>query len=183
MLTGLLNRKSFYERVNEIYASLRREELSQTGAQSIFYTLAVIDIDNFKQINDSFGHIIGDETLILLAKLLQDNFRANDLLFRFGGEEFVVILGGSSEEGLITALQRLQENIRNFTFPQIKTLTVSIGYVCINHYKTINTLFAQADRALYYVKQNGRNSINGYDELLHSGKIMPIKVSGDIELF
>ena len=91
----------------------------------------------------------------------------------------------SMRDGLKTVcfLGKSKGDAINSAINKIKILTVSIGYVYINHYKTINTLFAQADRALYYVKQNGRNSINGYDELLHSGKIMPIKASDDIELF
>lgn len=191
-LTGLLNRKTFEDNFQRISEELEPKPLvtdpndrrTTPPAGLDGYWMAVIDIDNFKRINDTFGHVYGDEVLILLARLMKACFRTNDLLYRFGGEEFVVIAQCPSLEGAHTVFERLRKTIENFDFPQIGRVTVSIGVVQLKQGTLATALFDQADQALYHVKENGKNQVKFYQELVDRGLIKPVKtLSGDVELF
>lgn len=191
-LTGLLNRKTFEENFQRISEELppdlsesepdERRAAPPNGLNG--YWMAVIDIDDFKRINDTFGHVYGDEVLILLARLMKACFRTNDLLYRFGGEEFVVIAQCPNLEGAHFAFERLRKTIENYDFPQIERVTVSIGVVQLQTGILATPLFDQADQALYHVKENGKNQVEFYQELVNRGLIKPVKtLSGAIELF
>jgi diguanylate cyclase (GGDEF)-like protein len=91
--------------------------------------LAIIDIDNFKSVNDNFGHLYGDEILIQLAQIIRSSFRDEDLKFRFGGEEFVILLKASSIEACKHTLERFRQNVASQDFPTVGQVTVSIGSV------------------------------------------------------
>ena len=174
-LTELLNRKTFdgafidatlHETKNlELTQPDRR--LSQAGG----YWLAVLDIDHFKRVNDSFGHLIGDEVLVLLARLMRSSFRYNDQLYRFGGEEFVVLMRCTRAGDAHNALERFRKRVEDHDFPQVGTITVSIGYAPLLPDDTPGAGFDRADKAVYYAKAHGRNQVCSYPELVARGEL------------
>src|SRR3546814_19890916 len=83
------------------------------------YWLAVADIDHFKRINDTLGHLYGDEVLLLLAQVMKRSFRHDDLLFRFGGEEFVIVISAPDRGSANIAFDKFRRNVETFTFPQV----------------------------------------------------------------
>lgn len=191
-LTGLPNRKTFEDSVNKILslARPRRDfesevpDLRPIDPDPATYWLGVIDIDRFKGINDTFGHLYGDEVLLLVSQIMQRHFRAEDLIFRYGGEEFVAIISGTGRAAAKTAFDRLRTSISGHHFPQVGQVTISVGVVQITHGTLTPTLLDMADRALYYAKQNGRDRVCLYEDLVESGGIEPRAVaSGSVELF
>jgi len=188
-LTELLNRKTFdgaflkatatQIETQELSADDRRH--SQAGGS---YWLAMLDIDHFKRVNDNFGHLIGDEVLLLLARLMRSTFRFHDQLYRFGGEEFVVLMhctqGGQAE----VAFERLRSNTEQHKFPQVEHITISVGFTEIRHGDSPSAAFERADKAVYYAKEHGRNQVCNYETLVAQGKLAAeIANVGDIELF
>ncbi len=182
-LTGLLNRKTFEARLGKILSDAQfygQREGEDTRRTSF---LAILDIDHFKRINDEFGHLVGDEVLLLFASLMTKLFRADDLLFRFGGEEFVCVIRDVNLEVAEKALHRFRQAVENHLFPQAGQVTVSIGYTQIGPNDLSTTLIDRADEALYYAKRNGRNQICSYETLIREGKLESREIAGDIELF
>jgi diguanylate cyclase (GGDEF)-like protein len=174
-LTELLNRKTFdgafiaatlHETKNLELAQPDRR-LTHAGG----YWLAVLDIDHFKRVNDSFGHLIGDEVLVLLARLMRSSFRFNDQLYRFGGEEFVVLMRCSNATDAHGALERFRKCVEDRDFPQVGTITVSIGYAPLLSDDTPGAGFDRADKAVYYAKAHGRNQVCSYPELVARGEL------------
>lgn len=156
-LTGLLNRQTF--------ASLFEMAAERTAAACGRMSLAVLDIDHFKKVNDSFGHLFGDEVLIHFARLMERTFRYTDDLFRFGGEEFVVLLAEADEQAAYTALERFRQAVEGYEFPGVGRVTVSIGYVPCDPGVLPTTLVDHADQALYHAKDNGRNRLVNYTDI------------------
>jgi diguanylate cyclase (GGDEF)-like protein len=141
-------------------------------------------VDHFKRVNDQFGHLYGDEVLLLLARIMRQSFRQQDKLFRFGGEEFVVVLRAATEAEVHRALERFRRAVEDYNFPQIGRVTASIGYTMIKPEDTIPEIVGRADDALYVAKENGRNQLANYETLLAEGMIsVREQPSGDIELF
>lgn len=182
-LTGLYNRRAFNEKILQL---LEHDENRQRRAINFSPTVYVmLDIDHFKTINDSMGHLFGDEVLLLLAQLMTDSFRENDLLFRYGGEEFAMVLMDITAEQAQISLERFREKIATHAFPNIDQLTVSIGYTQFDQNLSMDELISQADNALYYCKTTTRNSVNNYQALVEKGLIPVIKAprSPSIEIF
>ncbi len=144
----------------------------------------MIDIDDFKKVNDGFGHVYGDEVLILLARLLQQSFRDNDLVYRFGGEEFVVLAEVAGADRAAAAFERLKHAVAACTLPRVGRVTTSIGVTQLRPYKTASVVLDEADQALYYAKANGKNQVCLFDRLVAEGAIQtPTIRTGEIELF
>ena len=183
-LTGLLNRKSFAEKMMTVLAAQRsnQDRISDTGNQAK-HCLAMLDIDHFKKVNDKFGHLHGDEVLLLFARLMTQTFRGDDQLYRYGGEEFVVFLKNADLTTGLSILERFRAKLEVLNIPQVGKVTVSIGAVEVNKQDLPTTVVEQADKALYYAKDNGRNQVCAYEKLLEAGKLNNILTSGDIELF
>jgi len=175
-LTGLENRQGLSDRLTRELKGVRR-----SGDR--LPSICMLDIDLFKRVNDDFGHLYGDEVLLLFAGLMKENFRENDFLYRYGGEEFIVVLHSSSLEESVIALQRFRSAVADFNFPQVGHITVSIGFVDINMGDLPSSIIDKADKALYYSKQNGRNQVNSYHDLIQKGLIKDEKVVIDSELF
>jgi diguanylate cyclase (GGDEF)-like protein len=183
-LTGLLNRKTFDEKFSRMLATptAPSEEEAQEDAEShderrlepriTEQWLAVVDIDHFKRVNDSFGHLYGDEVLILIANLLRSSFRAHDRIFRFGGEEFVILLRSTTLDNALRIFERFRTNVEQYEFPQVGKVTVSLGFASIKSHETPVVILGHADQALYYAKTHGRNQVCHYDELVQSGKLV-----------
>lgn len=150
-LTGLLNRQTFGTLFD--LAAERHVDSHQALA------LAMLDIDHFKRVNDSFGHLYGDEVLIHFARLMERSFRYTDDLFRFGGEEFVVLLSDVDAATAAAALDRFRHVVEGYEFPGVGRVTVSIGFVTGDDHVLPTTLVDRADQALYFAKQHGRNQV------------------------
>lgn len=193
-LTGLLNRRTFENNMERIIANERAEVTiveqpsnSHPARRSINpehpHWLAVMDIDHFKRINDQFGHLYGDEVLILLSRKMKRIFRQSDKLFRFGGEEFIVVLERTTLDCAKKVLERFRHGIENFHFPQVGKVTISIGFVRLDKADVPSTIVGRADQALYYAKEHGRNQVCFYEELVSEGKLAGEHFSDDLELF
>ncbi len=170
-LTGLYNRRAFNEKIPQL---LSRDENLQRRAITFSPTVFVmLDIDHFKAINDSMGHLLGDEVLLLLAQEMTASFRENDLLFRYGGEEFALVLMDITPEQAQQSLERFRQRIEQFDFPDVERVTVSIGYTMFDTSLTMDGLIAEADDALYYGKSTGRNVVHSYHDLVERG-LMPL---------
>lgn len=178
-LTGLMNRSAFERLLN--HAANNTEKLS-TSDQATYFVLA--DIDFFKKINDTFGHLYGDEVLILLARIMSDSFRSIDWVFRYGGEEFALVLHDVSYADAFQALERFRLKIESSAFPQVERVTVSIGFSQMVNYEPVSSLIDRADNALYFAKNNGRNQVQSYENLIEQGLLVKTQQqSGNIELF
>jgi diguanylate cyclase (GGDEF)-like protein len=189
-LTGLLNRQTFdaaFLKASMPPAADGRLDLSgDRRAQPVTgYWLGVIDIDHFKRVNDGYGHLIGDEVLVLVARIMRQSFRHYDRLYRFGGEEFVVLLRGGAEEDAKRAFDRFRENVALYPFPQIHQVTVSIGFTEVQHKDTPSMAFARADQGVYRAKRHGRNLVLSFEELVRDGQLNSEDSThiGDVELF
>jgi diguanylate cyclase (GGDEF)-like protein len=181
-LTGLHNRTTFHEQVLRIIASRRSAEDRSAHAHG-GYCLAIIDIDHFKRINDKFGHLYGDEVLLLFARAMVDAFRGGDSLFRIGGEEFVIVLGDIDLGRALLVFDRFRQSIENYPFPQVGKITISLGVCIISGEDSPGAAIDRADQALYYAKNNGRNQVCVYENLVAEGKLTPSKRESDAELF
>lgn len=194
-LTSLLNRRTFDHNLEKILTEWHRShDHPQSETESTpnrrqqkekSNWLAVIDIDLFKRINDQYGHLYGDEVLLLLANIMRESFRGYDKLFRFGGEEFVAILRATDQAGAEKALERFRDAVASHKFPKLESITVSIGYVEIANQSIPAEVLGQADDALYYAKEHGRNQLRQYEALVASGKLASVKtiIKDEMELF
>jgi diguanylate cyclase (GGDEF)-like protein len=145
--------------------------------------MGVIDIDHFKRVNDTYGHLIGDEVLLLLARLMRASFRFDDRLYRFGGEEFVVLMRCTDAPSAALAFERLRSNVERHLFPQVGRITVSIGFTELKRGDTPSGAFERADKAVYFAKGQGRNQVRHHAELVASGHLEDDTKVGDVELF
>jgi len=157
-LTGLLNRRGFFEAAGAVMASNR------VSSQPV--SVLAFDLDHFKSINDSFGHNMGDAMLELFANVARKSMRSGDVIGRLGGEEFVAILSGTLADAAIAA-ERVRSAFAAATLapdgPQTPA-TVSVGAACGSPHAAIEMLIARADAALYCAKANGRNRVEKADE-------------------
>lgn len=157
-LTTLLNRRSFFRRCNEIFD--RRSHADQPVSVALF------DLDHFKQINDRHGHDAGDATLVEVAKTIRRAVREGDIVARFGGEEIVVVLPGCNLQRACDILERCRSAISELVISNASRkgvfhVTTSIGVTCAPNYfhESIEELIRHADEALYRAKDTGRNRI------------------------
>ena len=184
-LTGLHNRQSFDERIKHLVLNAGHDERrARPSVAALHNSLALLDIDHFKMVNDRYGHLYGDEVLVQFARLMSRSFRHQDMMFRYGGEEFALVLVGMTSEAAVPALEFFRQKLEAYEFPQIGCKTVSIGVADISPGESVDTIINRADKALYHVKQNGRNQVRCYETLVAEGKLAPVTVAtGDIELF
>jgi diguanylate cyclase (GGDEF)-like protein len=188
-LTGLLNRKTFdgaflkaaveMNTPDELGPADRRSAHSEDG-----YWLAVMDIDHFKRVNDNFGHLIGDEVLLLMARLMRASFRFYDQLYRFGGEEFVILMRCATPGDAAGAVERFRLRVQEHLFPQVDHITVSVGYTALRDNDTPGSAFDRADKAVYYAKAHGRNQVVSYQSLVDSGELVEeVKANQEVDFF
>ncbi len=176
VLTHLPNRQTLEITLNDIIVFYRGLQHKKQEIKDSW--LAILDIDHFKRINDQYGHLYGDEVLLHFARLMERGFRHTDFLFRYGGEEFIVIINNSDLVGVKTTLERFRKDVEEYDFPS-GSVTVSIGFTQIDPLAPPSLLLEYADKALYQAKNNGRNQLVFFDEL----KTVPTTDNGDIELF
>jgi diguanylate cyclase (GGDEF)-like protein len=157
VLTGLLNRRAFEE--------ILRRELSRCGRSGGALGIMLIDLDYFKQVNDSLGHFAGDDVLRQIALVLHDGTRPSDVLARYGGEEFVILLRNAGFEESHAAAERIRVQIAALGgLPGNVTLTASIGVAVSLPQETATEFLLRADQALYRSKRKGRNLVSVYRE-------------------
>ncbi|RPH46061.1 MAG: sensor domain-containing diguanylate cyclase [Burkholderiales bacterium] len=189
-LTSLRNRRTF----DADFSRMLREQAvvdapadvdeSRTPApQDAPHWLAVVDVDRFKRINDEYGHLYGDEVLLLLAQMMRAQFRPIDRLYRFGGEEFVVVLSRTAIDVARSPLERLRASVEARTFSRVGRVTVSIGYTRIGPLDDTAGAFGRADAALYHAKETGRNQVLGWEALVAAGHLAPKSNDAELELF
>ena len=182
-LTGLYNRKKLEQKLGEILAA-RHSGFHREGDAGKGDYLAVFDIDHFKRVNDTYGHLIGDEVLLTFAGLVRKALRDHDWVFRYGGEEFVALVRSVSSETVAKILERIRTRVESHVFPQVGQVTVSIGFAPIADQPLPPHIFEEADKALYYAKEHGRNQVCDYRALVERGEIEPeARISGSVELF
>ena len=154
-LTGVKNRGAFNDTI--------KREIDVARLNNSSLSMIVLDIDYFKKINDTFGHSVGDCILKKLANCTSQSIRGTDLLFRYGGEEFVVLLPNTDDKGAFRLAQRIRRKIEksdcDYDGRTIR-LTVSAGVACLGEKDNAHDLFVKADTALYAAKADGRNIVN-----------------------
>ena len=183
LLTGLPNRQTFEKHFYELLDS-RDNNNQPLLTASTNHWLAIVDIDFFKSVNDSYGHMIGDEVLIMLARTLRESFIFTDHIFRYGGEEFLILLQPCGNATVEKTFNKLRESISEKTFSRVGRITVSIGYTKLDALDTPDLAVDRADEAVSYSKQHGRNLVSSYEQLVDNQEIMAKDFSGgDIELF
>ncbi len=158
-LTGLYNRRAFNQRMKMLLNEHNHAPRENQFNPSFF---VMMDIDNFKIINDEFGHLYGDEVLAIVARIMSDSFREYDLLFRYGGEEFIAVLMNLDDNRCHKALERFRQNVEDQVFPKLNPVTISIGYTEFDTSLTVDEMIDQADKALYLCKHQGRNQVNRF---------------------
>jgi len=156
-LTGLLNRRYLEERL--------AEEIKRSNRAGFSMSFMMIDVDDFKSYNDSFGHAEGDKALKLVAHCLKDTLRGADVAARYGGEEFSILLPQTTTEKAATTAERIREKVASTEFPN-RQVTISVGVAsCPNSICTAQEIIKWADDALYEAKRRGRNNVQIYEKL------------------
>lgn len=157
-LTGLYNRRHFEYNLEREFLRIKRYPAD--------LSLAMVDIDHFKQVNDTYGHQFGDYVLREISNIIYQSFRKTDMIYRYGGEELAIILPETPLEGAVIPLERLRQKISEHKFSynnQETNITISVGAsVSLTEMKTQSELVACADKALYKAKQTGRNKVVAY---------------------
>jgi diguanylate cyclase (GGDEF)-like protein len=150
-LTGVHNRMA-------LSSSLRRE-VDLARRQELPLSILVIDIDHFKNFNDTHGHAFGDDVLVAVSQTIANTIRRSDLLFRYGGEEFVVLASHTGEDGAMLLAERIRRNVAALRTVRGRDtgITVSVGAARLQEDEDADALFERADKALYTAKRNGRN--------------------------
>lgn len=193
-LTDLSSRKTFDKHLFELLGKASQDDLNSPAtspparrhgeSQSSSHWLAICDIDHFKQVNDIYGHLIGDEVLIMLAQMMRQSFRFDDQLFRFGGEEFIALLQPADLESARTTLERFRANVEAEVFSRVGHVTISIGFSRLLHNDTPTDVIDRADEALYFAKRQGRNQVACYETLVSTGHLVAKDIAkGEVELF
>lgn len=168
--TGLYNHSFFISRV--------KEEISRSKRDKLPFSLVIMDIDNFKIFNDTYGHLAGDEVIIKIANNLKHEFRESDIISRFGGEEFTVLFPNTTNSMALCLAERIRKSIEDLVIhykdQQLK-VTISLGISNFNWVEDIesNEVLRRADDALYKSKENGRNKVTTFKSgLLHKASLL-----------
>ena len=150
-LTGALNRRSFFD--------LAEYEINRSHRYDLPFTVAYIDLDNFKEVNDSLGHRTGDEVLVTVVATIRSNIRNTDILARFGGDEFVILLPTTSGDAAVAFLNKLHDNLNDTVVRKNWPVTFSIGAATyVDAPKSIDEVVQRADELMYSVKRGSKNS-------------------------
>jgi diguanylate cyclase (GGDEF)-like protein len=154
-LTGLNNRRSFLDKAQPIWSTAQRSERD--------VSVIMLDIDHFKSINDHYGHATGDCALVAIGKVLVNSVRDGDIVARWGGEEFVLLLSETGLDAALVMAERLRVAISELRIPLHENdivFTASFGVAHIVKHESLEALISEADHYLYQSKEKGRNSIS-----------------------
>jgi diguanylate cyclase (GGDEF)-like protein len=171
-LTGVHNRRTLVDDLERVRQVFRREQRR--------YAILVLDLDSFKSINDRHGHLAGDHVLMALARLIENSIRKSDRLYRYGGEEFVIVVPAANQNGLATMAEKLRRTVAaNLAAPDGKPITTSIGGAILRKDESVADWFARADTMLYVAKNSGRNrAIIDPDDPTATNAVAPPPVAG-----
>ena len=150
-LTGAFNRRTFHELLNKTISNAERH--------NHHFSLLMIDVDHFKNVNDTFGHQAGDDVLRVLCDLIGASVRSSDHLFRVGGEEFCLLVTLTDEGEAQKLAEKLHRVVRMHHFYRVGEITVSIGITHFREGDSLESIYARADDAMYEAKRRGRNCI------------------------
>ncbi len=141
--------------------SAMKRELGLANRQGYPLCLILFDIDHFKKINDQYGHLIGDQVLRSVAQIAEETIRDSDMIFRFGGEEFMILLNGTQLSGAALLAERIRRKIEELQiFPDLDMhVAASFGVVSLQENESAETIFMRVDNAMYRAKNNGRNRV------------------------
>ncbi|MGF1694543.1 GGDEF domain-containing protein [Vibrio lamellibrachiae] len=179
-LTGLMNRKVMEQKLTQSFESSVEGQFDDEYSPRV----ALVDIDKFKAVNDTFGHLIGDEVLLIFSQQMQQFFNHEEQLFRFGGEEFVVLFPRTKLDDAEKRMEDFRQHIEQYRFPQVSQVTFSGGICSIQSTDFVPSILDHADKALYYAKDNGRNRVCSYQRLKDEGVFADDDISdSDAELF
>lgn len=163
-LTNLYNRKAFEKRI--------REYLKAYSEGGKFFSVVMLDIDHFKQFNDQHGHQLGDQVLRFVGAFLNKELKGKDFAARFGGEEFVILLAGTSLDKAVLVANNIRKSLADVQLRHVKTgtvlgrVTISAGVSAVREEDTVESAVKRADDALYLAKQSGRNNVKSEQEIL-----------------
>ena len=150
-LTNLYNHGTFLE--------ILEHDIEHQKSYSPGLALLIVDIDDFKKVNDTYGHLAGDSVLNQMGQLLSESLRKNDTPARFGGEEFTIIAGNTTLHQAHIIAEKLRQNVEEHDFGIGKTISVSIGATIYQYHETAEELIGRADKALYDAKRAGKNCV------------------------
>jgi diguanylate cyclase (GGDEF)-like protein len=196
-LTGLLNRKSlddaFYSAILAEFDGVQPNPKTQVKDADVDaerrhrlppnYWLGMVGVDNFGVLSDKNGHLIAEEVLLLVARVLNNTFRTHDRIYRFGGEYFVVLFFCPDESQALGAFERLRANIEKFNFPQAGRVTVSAGFTNILTDDSPSTALERTEQALVFAQKNGRNRVCSHLELVRKGLYGEVARVGSVDVF
>ena len=150
-LTGLYNRLKLDE-----VLTMRIEEFKRYKTE---FSILLLDIDDFKKINDTYGHDVGDYVLKTVAKTLKENTRTTDVVGRWGGEEFIIVCENTNLDGSKTLAEHLRDIVYKTNFEKVGNITISLGIAQFKENDTISSVFKRADNRLYIAKTTGKNRV------------------------
>ncbi len=194
-LTGLLNRKS----LDDTFYSAVLDELDegQSKAQEAVvapgqerrhrvppnYWLGTASVDSFGIIGDKSGHLIAEEVLLLVARIMNNTFRTYDRIYRFGGEQFAVLMHCPDEALVLAAFERFRANMEKFNFPQVGRVTASAGFTRITADDSPSTALERAERAVDYAQRQGGNKVYSHGDLVRRGLFGDVAKVGAVDIF
>ena len=153
-LTNVYNRKHFNTKISELLSSYKRYNTN--------FSIIMYDIDNFKSVNDIYGHHTGDNILIDMSKLVKSLLRNNDLLFRVGGEEFVILLPETNLNESKIVAEKIRKTVSELITVKDKPITISIGLTEVNKNDTDDLIYQRVDKLLYISKEKGKNRVSSH---------------------
>lgn len=198
-LTGLLNRKSLDDTFYSAVLDELDEGISGTGPVPLEakllpgqerrhrvppnYWLGTVSVDHFNAIGEKSGHLIAEEVLLLVARILNNTFRTYDRIYRLGGEQFAVLMHCPEEELVQAAFERFRANMAKFNFPQAGHITSCGGFTRVSAEDSPSTALERAERAVDYGQRNGGNQVFSYGDLVRKGLLGDTVNVGDVDLF
>lgn len=196
-LTGLLNRKSlddaFYSAVlealdgvtgeNKLAAVVADPTAERRHRVPANYWLGSAVVDNFGLLNDKHGHLIAEEVLLLVARIMNNTFRTYDQIYRFGGEHFGVLMHCPLEDVVLSAFDRFRANVEKYNFPQVGRVTVSCGFTSVMADDSPSTALEKTERAVEFARKQGGNKAASHLDLVRRGFFGDVTKVGAVDIF
>lgn len=159
-----IRKLSITDKLTQLYNRLKLDEILErefllSNRSKVHFSLIMVDIDYFKLVNDTFGHVVGDIVLLEFAQILKNNIRNTDVVGRWGGEEFLIILPQTEEDGSVLLAEKLRTLIEHYNFAKVGKITSSFGVASFKEDISVSSLVSRADNALYKAKDSGRNKV------------------------
>lgn len=197
-LTGLLNRKA----LDDTFYSAVLEELGEGGQDGApgsrapvepgqerrhrvppNYWLGTVSVDNFGALNDKNGHLLAEEVLLLVARIMNNTFRTYDRIYRLGGDQFAVLMHCPDEALVLAAFERFRANMEKFNFPQVGQVTACAGFTRVTPDDSPDTALGRCERAVDYAQHHGHNRVFSHGELVRQGVFVEEARTGAVDLF